>query len=41
MTFREALDDACLKAARELGDDIKKLSWFGRNHLHPGGGIIG
>lgn len=23
---------ACLKAAIELGPDIKKMSWFGSNH---------
>ncbi|MEQ8822772.1 MAG: hypothetical protein RIC14_00180 [Filomicrobium sp.] len=27
-----ALLAACKRAADELGDDIKKMSWFGRNH---------
>lgn len=26
--FKEQVYDACLKAAKELGADIKKMSWF-------------
>lgn len=29
--MKKFIYDACLKAAIALGDDIKKLSWFGRN----------
>lgn len=30
--LRLALFNAFLKAAEEMGDDLKSLSWFGRNH---------
>jgi len=29
--MERALYEICLKAAEELGDDIKQLSWFGKN----------
>ena len=30
----EALYQACLKAARGLGDDIRKISWHHRFHVY-------
>jgi hypothetical protein len=29
--MERVLYEICLKAAEELGDDIKQLSWFGKN----------
>jgi hypothetical protein len=31
--FRLALVKACVDAAKMMGQDLKKMSWFGRNHL--------
>jgi hypothetical protein len=31
----QAILKACLKSAKALGPDIKKLSWFGKNHIAP------
>lgn len=28
----DTLYQACLKAAQDMGDDLYKISWFGKNH---------
>lgn len=33
MNFREVIYAACLKAAKEIGPDIRGLSWFYKNNL--------
>jgi hypothetical protein len=30
--LEKAVFDACLKSALAMGDRIKNLSWFGKNH---------
>jgi len=28
---KQLIYEVCLKATEELGDDVKQLSWFGKN----------
>lgn len=31
-SFNKAIYIACLESAKSMGDRIKSLSWFGKNH---------
>ena len=31
--FEQAIFDACLKSAIDMGDRLKTMSWFGKNHV--------